>query len=170
VVEGGGGVKVGVVGGGDTDVESRIWSQALSEEGHLAVLRTTVVTLRFFGDDLDPAEVTARLGVEPTSTTIKGDIRPLTSGSRVASKTSSWLLKAADRSPGDLDGQIEELLARLTPDLAVWRDLSARFAGSLFCGLFMETSNDGDELGPETLAMLGSRGLSLQLDIYEAME
>jgi len=136
----------------------------------LGALRTTVVTLRFFGDELDPAEVTARLGAEPTSTTIRGDVRPLKSGSQVVSKTSAWLLKAADRSPGDLDGQIEELLARLTPDLAVWRDLSARFAGSLFCGLFLETSNDGDELRPETLVMLGSRGLSLQLDVYEVVE
>jgi hypothetical protein len=54
-----------------------------------------------------------------------------------------WILEASDQVPGDLDAQVEEILARLTPDLSVWRDISANHSIDLFCGLFMLQGNEG---------------------------
>ena len=122
----------------------------------------TVLTLRFYGDDLDPAELTKSLGGEPTTTEIKGE---LGWRSRI-SASGSWRLSVEPREPGDLDGQIRALFALLTDDLAVWAGLSARYRGDLFCGLFMEDTNEGLELEPGTLAMIGNRGLRLGFDIY----
>jgi hypothetical protein len=84
----------------------------------------------------------------------------------VKAGTGSWRLHVERRNPGDLDGQIVELLSPLCQDLAVWRDLSARFEADIFCGLFLEKSNEGIDLRPETLMMVGSRGLVLDFDIY----
>jgi uncharacterized protein DUF4279 len=76
------------------------------------------------------------------------------------------LLQADPRRPGDLDSQIADLLSPLTADTAIWQRLVAKFEADIFCGLFMEESNEGLELRPETLAMIGSRGLSLGFDMY----
>ncbi|WP_298163083.1 DUF4279 domain-containing protein [Brevundimonas sp.] len=132
----------------------------------MAGIGRTVLTLRFYGDDLDPAKVTALIGAEPTKTELKGHVWP----SGRVSKAGSWRLSVGDREPGDLDGQIRELFYGLTENLEVWADLSARYDGDLFCGLFMESSNEGLDLEPDTLAMIGSRGLRLGFDIYGPVE
>jgi len=54
----------------------------------------------------------------------------------------------------------------LTSDLSVWQELRQRYNCDVFCGLFLHTSNEGEELEPETLSILGARGLKLGLDIY----
>ena len=133
----------------------------------MAALSESVVSLRFFGDDLDHDAISALLGAKPTSSTKKGEERVSPDGvKRSVVRTNGWLLDAPRRMPGDLDGQIVELLSPLTSDLATWRELTDRFSADLYCGLFMRESNDGLELQPETLAMIGSRGLSLGLELY----
>jgi hypothetical protein len=77
-----------------------------------------------------------------------------------------WHLAATDSAPEDLDGQVAELLAKLTGDLAVWSDLSRRFDLDLFCGWFMGSSNEGVLVSSKTLLSLGQRGIDLGLDIY----
>ncbi len=54
----------------------------------------------------------------------------------------------------------------LTNDLAVWKDLSARFNIDLFCGWFMGNSNEGAIVSATTLQRLGERGIELAVDIY----
>ncbi len=54
----------------------------------------------------------------------------------------------------------------VTDDLDVWSDIIRRYSCDLFCGLFMSEGNEGADLAPEMLAMLGARGLRLGLDIY----
>ena len=134
----------------------------------LAGIGKTVVALRVFGDDLDPAEVTRLLGAEPTAFGRKGDVRALPSGRDVVSRTGSWRLSVEDRSPGDLNGQLLELFSMLTPDLSVWQELRHRYKCDVFCGLFLDGANEGEQLEAETLSGLGSRGLALGLDIYDA--
>jgi len=127
----------------------------------------TKASLRIFGDDLDPDEIARALGKEPTRTQRKGG----TVGNRKDAKsiacTGGWWLHAKDRTPGNLDGQVRELLDGLTEDLAVWADIHARCSRlNLFCGLFMGEDNQGETLSPETLRALGARNISLELDIY----
>jgi hypothetical protein len=133
----------------------------------MATVNRTVATLRIGGDSLDPATVSRLLGKEPTSSQVKGQelIGRNTGHVRVA-KTGMWRLESADQLPGDLDAQIQELLAQLTPDLSIWRDLSSLHSIDLFCGLFMLQGNAGLTLSPESLSALGSRGIELGLDIY----
>ncbi|KXU95246.1 hypothetical protein AB839_13210 [Stenotrophomonas sp. DDT-1] len=136
----------------------------------MTIFHHSLLTLRLFGDDLNPAEITALLGANPTAAHHKG--QQLTGNQpdavRIA-RTGSWQLDAERREPEDLEAQIFEILDQLTGDLAVWQSL-ARFRPDLFCGLFMGSSNDGVSLSPRVLLALGERGIELGLDIYEADE
>ncbi|CAN5237105.1 hypothetical protein BH10PSE14_BH10PSE14_43780 [soil metagenome] len=131
-------------------------------------LHRSVALLGFHGDDLDPGEITTRLGAEPTVAMSKGG-RWLTSSAigKIAA-TGAWRLEADDGAPADLDGQITQLLAPLSADVAAWRALASRYHGRLFCGLFLASGNAGVTLKPATLVMIGQRGLVLDLDIYGA--
>lgn len=136
----------------------------------MAALSESAATLRFVGDALDPDEVTALLGSPPTSGARKGEpMRRTPAGAAVPARTGIWRLKASPRSPGDLDARVAEQLGGLTSDLAIWRSLCGRFEADLFCGLFMERSNEGLRLSARTLQALGERGLELDLDIHGSL-
>ena len=126
----------------------------------------SVTSLRIFGDALVPQEVTARLGATPTKCYRKGDVERTGSGKEIVRKTGMWLLEAEDKEPEDLSSQVAEILSRLTPDPEVWRALSGDFQVDLFCGLFMNESNEGFCLSPSTLASLAERGIEMILDVY----
>jgi hypothetical protein len=123
------------------------------------------VCLRVFGDDLDPEAVSAALKAAPTLSCRKGDLRGGRRGNQVE-KQGKWLLDLDHDSGLTLDDLINQLLDRLTCDLAVWRELIGRYRVDLFCGLQMKCWNRGLSLSPRTLQRLGERGLELGLDIY----
>jgi len=130
-------------------------------------LQQSLVTLRIWGDDLVPAEVSALLGGEPTFGQAKGEpVTGVPSDHVRIATTGSWHLRAPDCEPEDIDSQVHGLLGALTSDLAVWRRLRERFGVDLFCGLFMAHGNEGLALSPKTLVALGVRGIELALDIY----
>lgn len=133
----------------------------------MAHLHRSVATLRVVGDNLIPGEITALLGADPSKAQTKGDqlIGPKTGRVRIA-KSGMWCLYASERQPGDLDSQVQELLGQLTTDLRIWADLAQRFDIELFCGWFMESTNEGVSVLPYTLVTLGERGIQLDLDIY----
>jgi hypothetical protein len=72
----------------------------------------------------------------------------------------------SERTPGDFDCQIAELLAGTTLDLTIWKQLTAISHADIFCGLFLKNSNEGISISPQTLSMLGESGITLDLDIY----
>ena len=133
----------------------------------MASISQSAATLRVMGDDLIPAEVSSLLGGSPTSARTKGEriIGKKTGNVRIA-RSGMWRLEAPDCNPADLDGQIAFIFEQLTEDLAIWRSLAQRFKMELFCGLFMECSNEGVEISPESLRVLGSRGVKIGLDVY----
>lgn len=136
----------------------------------MARIAHSTASLRFFGDDLDPDDLTEKLAAPPTKSARKGDLRSGQSDRQYIERTGSWRLKASDAKPGDLDVQIQGIFASLTTDLSVWVELSARFQVDIFCGLFMNERNEGLEISPETLGAMGARGVTLSLDIYDPIE
>ncbi|MDF2383115.1 DUF4279 domain-containing protein [Nostoc ellipsosporum NOK] len=134
----------------------------------MAALRRTAALLGFYGDDLDPEELTAGLASPPTVGVRKGGIWHTSLGAAKIAPTGSWRIEADRCSPGNLDGQIRALLAPLTGNLDIWRDFSTRFGGRIFAGLFLAEWNEGMRLEAGTLALLAERGLYLDLDIYGA--
>jgi len=90
------------------------------------------VSLRFFGDDLDPNEISELVNCQPTHAYRKGDTLPDERYYRVA-KTGSWRLKCEIRAD-PLEKQILELFDRLSSDHENWRKLTRQYNGDLFCG------------------------------------
>src|ERR1700753_4050892 len=93
------------------------------------------VTLRFYGDDLKPDEMTRLLGCAPTNAERTGEIVTTSRGTTRTVRRGNWRL-GAETSEAEIEDQVVELLARLTDDLAVWQALTARFEADVFCGVF----------------------------------
>ena len=135
----------------------------------VGALHRSAVSLGFYGDELDPAELTEGLGGKPTIAVRKGGIWLTSRGAEKIARTGSWRIEVERSTPADIDGQIRTILEPLTEDFGVWRDFAARYRGRFFCGLFLATGNEGLTLQPDTLAAIGARGLVLDLDIYGAV-
>lgn len=136
----------------------------------MSSIAKSVAALRIIGDSLVPEEVTALIGSEPTSSYRKGDVKRLPSGKNLVRKTSMWLLEVTDREPEDINAQVMEILAITTPDLAIWRNLCQQYKIDLFCGLFMDSSNEGFCLSAATLMALGERGIKIDFDVYASTQ
>lgn len=136
-------------------------------DGSMGPIQKSAASIGFFGDDLEPGEITDRLG-RPTVGVKLGDIDRTPGGREKIARTGSWRLVAEDCEPSDLDRQVNSLLDQLSDDFASWMNFCSRFRGRMFCGLFLGDINEGLSLEPETLARLGERGLLLDLDIYSA--
>ena len=133
----------------------------------MAVPDHSLATLRFFGDELVPEEISGLLGASPTVSYQKGqELIGSRTGTKRITKTGCWRLSAADRKPADLESQIFEILQQLNADLSIWASL-ARFEPNIYCGLFMGNRNDGTSLSAEALLALGQRGIALGLEIYD---
>lgn len=134
---------------------------------NMAQINKSYASLRISGDDLIPTEISTLLGYEASLVQVKGQVfvGKNTGRERIA-KSGMWRVKATDSEPENLDLQISEILDKLSSDLNVWKSLTERFDIDLFCGLFMEVSNEGMEITAHSLSLLAERGIMLGLDIY----
>ncbi len=57
-------------------------------------------------------------------------------------------------------------MAKMTDDFMVWQALTSSYDVDMFCGAFMQSTNDGLSISPKTMLALGSRGIEFDLDIY----
>ena len=120
------------------------------------------------GETLDPEHVSRILGCQPTRAEKKGEVYASRNRKfeRIA-RAGIWTLEANEKEPADLDLQVNEILSQLPCDLSIWHALSKKFELDLFCGFFMEKSNEGIDISPSSLEQLGARGIALALDIYD---
>ncbi len=137
----------------------------------MARIQKSIVTLRIVGDTLVPDEISSQLGCAPTCSHYKGEqLNSRTKGIARVARKGSWHLESRDREPEDIDTQVGELLAQLSNDLAVWRQLEEQFKIDLFCGLFMDSWNEGFAISPKSMIALGVRGITVSLDIYAPID
>ncbi|HEX2972037.1 MAG TPA: DUF4279 domain-containing protein [Tepidisphaeraceae bacterium] len=125
----------------------------------------TTVSLRVFGDALNPEEITKLLGHAPTKARRKDDVIPDKRYHRVAN-TGCWLLESDTPEDVDVEEQILRLLQKLTADLEVWGRLADEFQVDLFCGLFIDDFNRGFSLSSAVLQAMSERRLVIGFDIY----
>ena len=141
----------------------------LCRGANLAGISRARASLRIFGDDLDPDEVSKALGASPTEAHRNGDEIVGKATTRIA-RTGSWHRVTSLPPEAELDDHIQSVLSGLTSDLAVWADLLSRFDADIFCGVFLDHANEGFELSPTVTSALGARGLPVGFDIYGHFE
>lgn len=137
----------------------------------MAQISRSRASLRITGDQLDPEIIIELLGCSPTISRKKGDV---IIGQKTGNKRDAgfgiWRLRASEKSPENLDGQVQEILGQLTNDMKVWKSLGSRFELDLFCGIFMNEENEGMAISSKTLMELGMRGVKIGLDIYAPVD
>jgi hypothetical protein len=131
----------------------------------------SVVCLRIIGDDLIPDEISELLGCQPSSSQEKGEeIINKNNGSKRIAKLGIWTLDTSDCKPDNLNGQLQEIIGKLTCDLRIWEYLNKKYKIDFYCGLFMKDGNEGISISPSNLADIGKRGIELDFDIYSNCE
>ena len=126
----------------------------------------TRVSLRIVGVDLIPEEISNLLGCFPTMSAEAGDADPRSKYEARTVKVGFWHLGLDEEDSSVLDKKLEELLNSLTNDLEVWKQITSRFRVDIFCGLFLDSFNEGFELTPSLLKRLAERNLKIGFDIY----
>ena len=126
---------------------------------------TYLVELRFFGDTLNPAEVSSILGLQPSI--YSSHEEPLLgrkrqpfwgyNGSEHADFQAEWL---------SLEDGLAFVARTLAPVRSEIVQLSKRFDGLWWCGHFQSSFDGGPTLSPDILADISSFGCSFYLDNY----
>lgn len=130
-------------------------------------VETTYAGLRIFKFDDGPAsDVTARLGILPTSSHDAGDLITHTSPNRW--RHSLWSLSTKNVSTGSLQEHLVWLLDRVEPKDQVLHALSAEGCDlDWFCFVSLdETGQGGVALDPGILRRLAVLPIHLTLDLY----
>ncbi len=139
----------------------------------MAEIARVRVSLRVFGDGLEPEEVSALLGRKPSRSHRKGDkafrtsSTSKTSGSVASTEpTGAWILDSGLSEKAEIEDHIEALLAPVSNDSDEWASLTSRFSASILCSLFLDQYNEGFELSPRLAQSMADRGLVIAFDIY----
>jgi len=124
------------------------------------------VELRFEGDQLEPSEISAQLGLNPC-----GALSPAQAQSDKRKRRPYWGYNG-DEEEGfqaeweDLEEGLQFLLKHLAPKKAGIIALARQFKGIWWCGHFQSSFDGGATLSPELLTELGSYGIPLYIDNY----
>ena len=120
-------------------------------------------TLAVYGRDLDPGEVAALIGIEPSNSFRRGFKRGPRSP---AMPHGAWLLEVRGVAPDGPAVQIEALLAKLPQSAQVWRQLSERYTVQLRVALHMQGLNKGFSLSKQLTSRLAALGVDIEFDLY----
>jgi hypothetical protein len=116
----------------------------------------------------DASFVTRSLGIQPTHAHDAG--APQEHSSRGGLwKHGQWRLESPLPEESDLEAHLAWLLQRLLPvrdRVLEVLESDHRLQANFFCGLWLENSNEGLGLTPQTLQGIGSLRAELILDIY----
>jgi hypothetical protein len=120
-------------------------------------------TLAVYSRDLEPRDVTALVGVEPTHSFRRGFKRGPRSP---AMQHGAWFLEVRGNAPDGPEVQLETLLSKLPESANVWRQLIASYTVQLRLALHMQGSNKGFSLSKHITERLAVLGVDLEFDLY----
>ncbi|MEM1116280.1 MAG: DUF4279 domain-containing protein [Bacteroidota bacterium] len=130
----------------------------------IAIIKTggertvTRLSLRFFGVDLDPEEITRCLTVEPTRFGRRGDVvRNIHTGHSL--RDQGFWVHDVEYNVNAPDRLVRSFLDSLPDDLAVWRRLTESNDADLLCSSGWRTDHGTVWLSPEALGAIAERGL-----------
>ncbi|TME32000.1 MAG: DUF4279 domain-containing protein [Chloroflexi bacterium] len=121
-----------------------------------------------YRDELEPSEISARLGLEPTHAFRRGD--PIVTKRRRYSDhpIGGWILSSRDLvSSDDLEAHLVWILDRVEPASYAIRSLvSDRYDIALICVVSGHETGGGPTFQPVTLARIAKLEIPLDFDLY----
>ena len=121
------------------------------------------VCLAIYGEDLDPDELTARFGCQPTHAHRRGDKRGPRS---LPAQKGAWLLELRGEPPDTAEVLTRRIVQSVPSDPELWRHLKDRFVFQMRYGIHLTGWNKGFELPAELVASISRLYASLEFDIY----
>ena len=121
-------------------------------------------SLRIFGDRLEPEEVSALLGCEPTCFHRRGD-KVSTANLSLIEPTGAWILESPLDDRSEIEEHVEALLTAVTNDCDEWASLTSRFSASILCRVAFERREGGLEVSPRLACSLAERGLVIAFEV-----
>ncbi len=123
--------------------------------------------LCIYHEDLDPEDLTRRLGLAPTKTFRRGH----KAGPRsLASPHGAWLLEVRGEAPRGPDDVLRELLMQLAVEPTVWQDIVQTHKVRISPSLDLRAWNRGFAISPAPLKRIAQLGVELDFDIYANVE
>jgi Domain of unknown function (DUF4279) len=124
------------------------------------------VELLVAGKDLDEAEVSRKLGLQPTGFLKKG--QPLPPRRHREQSVWSFAVRPSPDNPDwpSLEDGLRCLAEKLLPLKNALRELKQRFSIDAYCGHFGSGIGGGPSISPETLRLLADLGLTLTIKTY----
>jgi len=113
--------------------------------------------------EFDPADITARVGVEPTECWRRGDVSPRT---RMERKFSRWSLYTRLSQREMLEAHIRDVLSQLDANRAAFQQVSREFGACLQLVGEFYTEYPGLHLDADIVAGLAAYSLSVDFDFY----
>jgi hypothetical protein len=123
-------------------------------------------TFRIFGRDLPFDEFTRELGIQPTRTQRKGELRKPQSKNEI--REDAWFLSAKLPENEPLHKHIDELWSILKPHSIYLRSLKQRFRISVFCGYRSDCDQAGVDVPAASLEMFRELDIPFCLSIIIA--
>lgn len=114
---------------------------------------------------LQPAHVSARLGVVPNHAHARGDPHPTRTQPDLVWRSGAWLLDSQQPASAPLDTHLRDLLDRLDPQ-AVQLLSNEGLTASFRVACWVKGSQEGTAVSPETLQRMARLGADLGLTIY----
>ena len=128
----------------------------------------TVARLLIYPDQLSPDDITRRLSIEPTKTSVAGEIRVNRLGLKRTVKSSTWILSSEGRVDSkDLRRHLDWLLACLRPTQAAIHTLQT-IAGvrmGIDCLWESRGGQGGPTLSPEQMRAMAELDLECSFNI-----
>jgi hypothetical protein len=127
------------------------------------------VSLRLFGDALDPEQASELLQINADTIGIKGVARTGKNNRTYAPwETNYWNYQSRLGSEIGFDEQIRSLFTVLGSRIEQLKTLlhHPEIEGELFCGFSSVSGQGGDTIAPTTLKLVADTGLALSLDLY----
>jgi Domain of unknown function (DUF4279) len=124
------------------------------------------VEIRFYGDRLDPSEISRRMHLDPS-----GSLTLSAASSSSRTRRPFWAYNGQGQKGflpewQSLEQGLAFLVHRLAPVRSTVVDLSKTFEGIWWCGHFQSSFDGGPTLSPKVLAEVASFGLPLFIDNY----
>ena len=112
----------------------------------------------------DPADITARVGVEPTECWRQGDLNPR---NRLGRKFSRWCLYSRLSRERELEAHVRDVLSQLDARREAFRQAAGEFDGSMQLVGYFYTGYPGLHFERDVVKEMAAFGLSIDFDFYE---